>query len=147
MKTFPYLLFLLITGPYLMGQDLVRENWQYRLDDKAITKKEVKQLYKKVPNAYKQFKKAQIQLSVSSGLILLGGTYTGERIGRFTATGDITWNQAGIGLGVLALGIVSSIGVNKKYNKAVQVYNQQKSKKTTVKWTPSKQGLGIIVCF
>ena len=49
MKTFPYLIFLLITGPYLMGQDLVRENWQYRLDDKAITKKEVKQLYKKVP--------------------------------------------------------------------------------------------------
>ena len=147
MKKLFFLYFFLLMGTSLWSQNLVREKWQYRLDDKVITHKEVKQLYKKVPQAHQYFKKAQTQLRISSGLILLGAAFTGERIGRLTATGEITWNKAGIGLGVLGLGIVSSIGLNKKYDKAVTIYNQQKSKKTSFTLKTSTSGLGVTIQF
>jgi|GEM_PF-1897590 len=147
MKKLFFLYFFLLMGTSLWSQNLVREKWQYRLDDKVITHKEVKQLYKKVPQAHQYFKKAQTQLRISSGLILLGAAFTGERIGRLTATGEITWNKAGIGLGVLGLGIVSSIGLNKKYDKAVTIYNQQKSKKTSFTLKTSTRGLGVTIQF
>jgi len=147
MKKLFFLYFFLLMGTSLWSQNLVREKWQYRLDDKVITHKEVKQLYKKVPQAHQYFKKAQTKLRISSGLILLGAAFTGERIGRLTATGEITWNKAGIGLGVLGLGIVSSIGLNKKYDKAVTIYNQQKSKKTSFTLKTSTRGLGVTIQF
>ena len=85
--------------------------------------------YKSVPQALKQFKKAQLQFGVSSSLLLLGGAYTGGNIGYFIATGELEWKQAGIGVGVLVLGLVATIGVEKKYDRAVQIYNQHKGKK------------------
>jgi len=42
---------------------------------------------------------------------------------------ELEWKQAGIGVGVLVLGLVATIGVEKKYDRAVQIYNQHKGKK------------------
>jgi len=44
-------------------------------------------------------KKAQLQFGISSGLLLLGGAYTGERLGRWTATGQLDLKHTGIGVG------------------------------------------------
>ena len=144
--TFICLVFLLI-APSIWGQTLVRKNWRYQLEDKPLSYKEVKQLYKSVPQALQQHKKAQLQFGISSGLLLVGGAYTGVRIGHLTATGELEFKQAGIGLGILALGFASSIGLNKKFDRAVTLYNQRKAKKTSFKWEPSQQGIGIKVSF
>lgn len=64
-----------------------------------------------------------------------------------TATGELEFKQAGIGLGILALGFASSIGLNKKFDRAVTLYNQRKAKKTSFKWEPSQQGIGLKVSF
>ena len=114
---------LLYIAPSLWSQNLVREKRYYSLEGNPLSLKEVRDYYKSVPQALKQFKKAQLQFGVSSSLLLLGGAYTGGNIGYFIATGELEWKQAGIGAGVLVLGLVATIGVEKKYDRAVQMYN------------------------
>ena len=94
--TFICLVFLLI-APAIWSQNLVRKNWRYQLEDKPLSYKEVKQLYKSVPQILQQHKKAQLQFGISSGLFLVGGAYTGGRIGHLTATEELEFKQAGIG--------------------------------------------------
>jgi hypothetical protein len=53
-----------------------------------------------------------------------------------TATGELEFKQAGIGLGILALGFASSIGLNKKFDRAVTLYNQRKAKKPVLNGSP-----------
>ena len=103
--------------------------------------------YKSVPQALKQFKKAQLQFGVSSSLLLLGGAYTGGNIGYFIATGELEWKQAGIGAGVLVLGLVATIGVEKKYDRAVQIFNQYKGKKSSFQLKLNKEGVGVRLTF
>lgn len=145
MKTFVVCSLFLFLCPSLWSQNLVRKNWRYSLEGKTLTSKEVKKMYRSVPLALEQYQKAQIQFGVSSGLILAGGAYTGGRIGRYTATGELELKQAGIGLGILALGFASTIGLNKKYDTAVRHYNQQKGNKISFKW--DQQGIGLKVSF
>ena len=114
---------LLYIAPSLWSQNLVREKRYYSLEGNPLSLKEVRDYYKSVPQALKQIKKAQLQFGVSSSLLLLGGAYTGRNIGYFIATGELEWKQAGIGAGVLVLGLVATIGVEKKYDRAVQMYN------------------------
>ena len=92
-------------------------------------------------------KKAQLQFGISSGLLLLGGAYTGERLGRYRhrPTGSKTngdWSG-----GVVALGLVSSIGLHKKYDRAVSLYNNQKPKKTSLILSFDATKLAINVRF
>ena len=134
-------------APSLWSQNLVRENRHYSLEGKPLSLPEVRDHYRRVPQALKQFKKAQLQFGISSGLLLLGGAYTGGNIGYFTATGELEWKQAGIGVGVLVLGLISTIGVEKRYDRAVQLYNQQKTKKTSVQLKVDKKGLGFRLSF
>ena len=114
---------LLYIAQSLWSQNLVREKRYYSLEGNPLSLKEVRDYYKSVPQALKQIKKAQLQFGVSSSLLLLGGAYTGGNIGYFIATGELEWKQAGIGAGVLVLGLVATIGVEKKYDRAVQMYN------------------------
>ena len=129
MKRIFFCILLLYIAPSLWSQNLVREKRYYSLEGNPLSLKEVRDYYKSVPQALKQIKKAQLQFGVSSSLLLLGGAYTGGNIGYFTATGELEWKQAGIGAGVLVLGLVATIGVEKKYDRAVQIYNQHKGKK------------------
>lgn len=138
---------LLSMAPSLWSQNLVRENRHYSLEGKPLSLKEVRDHYRSVPQALAQFKKAQLQFGISSSLLLLGGAYTGGNIGYFTATGELEWKQAGIGVGVLVLGLISTIGVEKRYDRAVQLYNQQKTKKTSVQLKVDKKGLGFRLSF
>lgn len=145
-KIFFCFLFLCFASS-LWSQNLVRENRHYRIDGKPLRLKEVKDYYQGVPQALKQFKKAQLQFGISSGLLLLGGAYTGGNLGYFTATGELEWKQAGIGVGVLVLGLVSTIGVEKKYDRAVQRYNQQEIKKSSFQLKVNKQRVGVCLTF
>ena len=138
---------LLYIAPSLWSQNLVREKRHYSLEGNPLSLKEVRDHYKSVPQALKQFKKAQLQFGVSSSLLLLGGAYTGGNIGYFTATGELEWKQAGIGVGVLILGLVATICVEKKYERALQVYNQQKNKKRSVQLKLNKEGIGARLTF
>ena len=134
-------------APNLWSQNLIRENRHYTLEGNPLSLKEVRDHYRSVPQALTHFKKAQLQFGVSSSLLLLGGAYTGGNIGYFTATGEVEWKQAGIGVGVLVLGLVATIGVEKKYDRAVQVYNQQKNKKRSVQLKLNKEGIGVRLTF
>ena len=138
---------LLYIAPSLWSQNLVREKRHYSLEGNPLSLKEVRDHYKSVPQALKQFKKAQLQFGVSSSLLLLGGAYTGGNIGYFTATGELEWKQAGIGVGVLVLGLVATIGVEKKYDRAVQMYNQHKGKKSSFQLKINKEGVGVRLTF
>jgi hypothetical protein len=147
MKTIFFSCLFFVVGFSVWGQSLTRKNWQYHLEGNPLSNQEVKELYHSVPQALKQHKKAQLQFGISSGLLLLGGAYTGERLGRWTATGQLDLKQTGIGVGVVALGLVSSIGLHKKYDRAVSLYNNQKPKKTSLILSFDATKLAINVRF
>ncbi len=147
MKIYFFSCLFFVVGFSVWGQSLTRKNWQYYLEGNPLSYQEVKELYQSVPQALKQHKKAQFQFGISSGLLLLGSAYTGERLGRWTATGQLDLKQTGIGLGVFALGLVTSMGLHKKYDQAVFLYNSQKPKKTSLKLSLNTRKLALNIQF
>ena len=147
MKTKYLFLFFLLCSSTLFCQNLIREKWHYYQNKEPNKSKEVKKLFSNSPQILKNHKKAELQFAISSGLFLMGGAYTGGQIGHLSATKELEWKKASIGVGIIALGFVVSKGVNKKFDAAVRDYNQQITKKSSFKWNPSKQGLGICLSF
>lgn len=144
-KTLVFCLFLCFYCNALAGQELVRTKNQYTYNNKTLSTKELKTLYKKHPLALKHFKKANRKFAFSSGCILLGGVYLGNRLGYLSATGDLDGKGIGFGTAGVLIGILISSGTEDQYNKAVTLFNQKKNPQ--LKITPSKKGVGVVFNF
>lgn len=69
------------------------------------------------PQALKLIKKAQFNNSIAYIIGITGGGLIGWQTGTDSAGGDANWTMAGIGVGLVAVGIPISLGVDKKRNK------------------------------
>lgn len=68
-------------------------------------------------------KKAKNQGILSSIIGGAGGALVGYPIGTAIGGGEANWALAGVGAGIIAIGIPFSISANSKTRKAIEVYN------------------------
>ena len=73
--------------------------------------------------AFDLIKKAQSNNTLASIIGFAGGGLIGWPIGTAVGGGDPNWTLAGIGAGLVAVGIPISSSANKKAKQAVELYN------------------------
>jgi len=73
--------------------------------------------------AFELMKKGRTNRSISGVLGFVGGGLIGWSLSTALAGGDPNWTSAGIGAGLIAIGIPISSNANKKIKQAVELYN------------------------
>ena len=73
--------------------------------------------------AFDLIKKTQSNNTLASIIGFVGGGLIGWPIGTAIGGGDANWTLAGIGAGLVAIGIPISSSANKKAKQAVELYN------------------------
>jgi outer membrane lipoprotein SlyB len=82
-----------------------------------------------------------------------GGALIGFPIGTALGGGDANWTLAGIGAGLIAIGIPISSGVNKNTKKAVDLYNSSLNSTSFFEFKPefkivtTANGIGLSMNF
>lgn len=116
-------------------------------DDQKITRAEFKEILKKNEAAWKDYSRGSAYTTTGSVFGLGSGVLVGVALGR--ELNDIGSNAGyyigGAGAFVVAL-IFTEIG-QKKRREAVLGYNQDLQRKTTFRWAPAREGIGIAVHF
>lgn len=74
-------------------------------------------------NAFELMKKAKTNNLLAEILCDAGGACIGYSIGTAIADGNPNWTLAGIGAGLIAIGIPISLRVHKNVNQAIDLYN------------------------
>ena len=98
-------------------------------------------------------KKAKSNNVLASILGGAGGALIGFPIGTAIGGGDANWTVAGIGAGLVAIGIPISSGVNKNVNKAVELYNSSLNSTSYYEFKPefkivaNRNGIGLSMNF
>lgn len=73
--------------------------------------------------AFELMKKGRTNRSFAAVLGFAGGGLIGWPLGTALGGGDTNWTMAGIGAGLIVVGIPISSSANKKINQAVELYN------------------------
>ncbi|MEP4532050.1 MAG: hypothetical protein ABJ004_03115 [Cyclobacteriaceae bacterium] len=92
--------------------------------DKTLTINQLLSTMKENPEAYDLMKSAKSTTDAANVLGVIGGFMIGWPLGSAIGGGEPNWALAGIGAGVLAVGIPVSISANRKLLNAVDRYNQ-----------------------
>jgi hypothetical protein len=98
-------------------------------------------------------KKGRTNRSFAGVLGFAGGALVGWPLGTSLGGGDANWTLAGIGAGLIAVGIPISSSANKKINQAVEMYNASLNRnaynhfKPELKIVANKNGLGLSMNF
>jgi len=102
--------------------------------------------------AYKEFKSAQSTNTFAEILGYAGGFMVGWPLGTALGGGKPNWTMAGIGVGILAVGIPLSIHADTQLNEAVKKYNSG-MKTSSLDYSPEMKfgftgnGVGLILKF
>ncbi|HIP47882.1 MAG TPA: hypothetical protein EYG92_02815 [Lutibacter sp.] len=156
-KTILILLVFIIAISSMNAQEIqstkVFGGYKYTQEGKVLTMKSMSSTLETNPEAYKLFKKAKSANVLAQILGGVGGGLIGYPIGTAVGGGDANWTIAAVGVGVLAIAIPISIGVNKKTKKAVSIYNSGLSKVSYSEYNTSYQiisnvnGIGVSMTF
>ena len=104
-------------------------------------------------DALKFIKKAKSNNVFASILGGAGGALIGFPIGTAIGGGDANWTLAGIGAGLVAIGIPISSGANKNAKKAVELYNSSLNSTAYYEFKPefkivaNGNGIGLSMNF
>ncbi|AKQ45951.1 hypothetical protein TH63_10330 [Rufibacter radiotolerans] len=96
----------------------------YRQHGQNLTPKQLLAATQSNPEAYKQMKIAKGKADVSSVLGFAGGMLVGWPLGSAIGGGEPNWTLAGVGAGLIAVGIPFSVSYAKHTNNAISIYNQ-----------------------
>ena len=105
------------------------------------------------PQVSQLIKRAQSNNSIAYVIGLAGGGLIGWQIGTNSAGGDANWTLAGIGAGLIAVGIPISLSVDKKKKQAVELYNSSLNSATHNEFKPEfkiityENGIGLTMTF
>ena len=106
-----------------------------------------------MPGAYEFIKKAKTKNAISTIIGSLGGGLIGYPLGQSLASGDANWTLAGIGAGLVVVGIPISSRANKNAQKAVELYNSSMEEGTSTKTVTqfkiigNREGIGLSMTF
>ena len=119
--------------------------------DKTLTINQLLSTMKENPEAYDLMKSAKSTTDAATVLGAIGGFMIGWPLGSAIGGGDPNWALAGIGAGVLAIGIPVGISANRKVLNAVDRYNQG-LQNTSINATPKLNltfgnGFGLALNF
>lgn len=127
--------------------------YQYTYNGETMNFNELKAIMKPVPKAYGQVKKARTKNTISAIIGSLGGGLIGYPLGQSLAGGDANWTLAGIGAGLVVVGIPISSSANKNAQKAVELYNSSVEEGTStkivtqIKIIGNREGIGLTMTF
>ena len=103
--------------------------------------------------AFGLIRKAKSNYTVASIFGGAGGFLVGWPIGTALGGGDANWTLAGIGLGLFAISIPFSLGVNENVKQAVEIYNSSLGSTSFYQKRPnftviaSGNGIGLSINF
>ncbi|MBQ0768142.1 MAG: hypothetical protein KBT58_02550 [Bizionia sp.] len=126
-KTILTLIFALTTITFCTAQKIEIEKvfggYKYTQNGNQMTMKDLVKTMETNQQAFDLIKKAQSNNTLASIIGFAGGGLIGWPIGTAIGGGDANWTIAGIGVGLVAIGIPISSRVNKKTKQAVELYN------------------------
>ena len=105
----------------------IRSNFwgmQFYQNNKRLSTRELVKAMEPNAEAYKQIKSANGKNTLAGILSTAGGFMIGWPIGTSMGGGQPQWALAGVGAGLVAVGIPLSISANKKTKSAVALYNE-----------------------
>ena len=126
-KTILTLIFALTTITFCTAQNIEIEKvfggYKYTQNGNQMTIKDLVKTMENNQQAFDLIQKAQSNNTLASIIGFAGGGLIGWPIGTAIGGGDANWTIAGIGVGLVAIGIPISSSVNKKTKQAVELYN------------------------
>ena len=127
--------------------------YRFYIDGQKLNGEELTKELQVDPAAFKIFKKAKTNSTVATILGGAGGALVGFPIGTAIGGGTPNWALAGIGAGLVAIGIPFNVAANKKAKAAVDLYNDYDETalhsriKTEFRWIASGNSIGIRMNF
>jgi hypothetical protein len=95
----------------------------YELDSTEVSTKQVKMILQQNPQAYKEFKLAKTNSTVSNLLGFSGGLLVGFTIGESIAGVEPEWGFAGVGAVLIGVSIPFNIAFKNRAVSAIDIYN------------------------
>ncbi|CAM1351898.1 hypothetical protein [Tenacibaculum crassostreae] len=150
-------LFAIFTSFLVQSQQIQKEKvfggYQYSVDGKALSMKEMINLMESNTKALALMKKAKSNTTLATVLGGVGGALIGFPIGTAIGGGDANWTLAGVGAGLVIVAIPIASGANKKANQAVELYNSSLNTTSYNSFKPqfnmllNDNGVGISMTF
>ncbi|WP_179353785.1 hypothetical protein [Winogradskyella vidalii] len=151
------LTFALATLTFCNAQQIEIEKvfggYKYTQNGKLMKMKDLVKTMESNQKAFDLIKKAQSNNTIASIIGGAGGFLVGWPIGTAIGGGDANWTLAGIGAGLIAIGIPISSGVNKNAKKAVELYNSSLNSTSYYEFKPEFKiiakgnGIGLSMNF
>ena len=156
-KTIFTLIFTLATLTFCNAQKIEIEKvfggYKYTQNGSQMAMKDLVKTMESNQQAFNLIKKAQSNNTLASIIGFAGGGLIGWPIGTAIGGGDANWTLAGIGAGLVAIGIPISSNANKKAQQAVELYNSSinstafKYFKPEFKVVANGNGIGLLMNF
>lgn len=126
--------------------------YKYTQNDELISIGDLASIIESNTSAFELIKKGRTNRSLAAVLGFAGGGLIGWSIGTSVGGGDANWTLAGIGTGLVIIGIPISSRANKKINQAVELYNASfnstsKTFKPEFKIIANSSGFGLSMNF
>ena len=126
-KTILTLIFTFATMTFCSAQKIEMEKvfggYKFTQNGNQLAMKDLVKTMESNQKAFDLIKKAQSNNTLASIIGFAGGGLIGWPIGTAIGGGDADWTLAGIGAGLVAIGIPISSSANKKAKQAVELYN------------------------
>lgn len=123
----------------------------YTQNGNTLTFKHLMEISKVNDEAYSFMKQARTNNNAAMVFSLAGGFLVGYPLGTALAGGDPNWVMAGIGAGLIIVGIPFSIGASKNAKIAVEIYNsglvKPEARRINCNFGVTNNGIGIKVAF
>lgn len=97
--------------------------YKYTHNEELMSIGDVASVLESNTKAFDLINKGRTNRSFASVLGFAGGALIGWPIGTAAAGGNANWTLAGVGAGLIIVGIPISSSANKKINQAVELYN------------------------
>ncbi|MDT0539074.1 hypothetical protein [Croceitalea sp. P059] len=156
-KTIVTLILAIATMTFCNAQKIEMEKvfggYKYTQDGNLMTMKGLVKTMESDQQAFDLIKKAQSNNTLASIIGFAGGGLIGWPIGTAIGGGDANWTLAGIGAGLVAIGIPIQSSVNKKTKQAVELYNSSLNSTTFYEFKPefkviaNGNGIGLAMNF
>ena len=156
-KTILTLIFALATMTLCNAQKIEMEKvfggYKYTQNGNQMTMKDLVKTMESNQQAFDLIKKAQSNNTLASIIGFAGGGLIGWPLGTAIGGGDANWTLAGIGAGLVAIGIPISSSANKKAKQAVELYNSSLNSTSFYEFKPefkviaNGNGIGLLMNF